>query len=269
MLPRKTVASVVMVEGKGLHSGLPVSVRVHPATSGVRFLHEGAVLGATPENVTETRRCTRLGTVSTVEHLLSALAGLGITDADVEVTGAELPGLDGSSLGFVQAIQLAGTTECGHLEVDGPFARVFSVEGETKVSIGLGDGVWRYDFDLEAMDLGWQHAQVALTTSSYVSEVAPARTTVFEHELPALLQMGLGQGLQDNGVVVIRRGGYANEVRFPDEPARHKLLDLIGDLSLSGVPCAMLRVVAVRSGHMGNVAAAAKLKSHVKIVRSS
>ncbi|MES1227376.1 MAG: UDP-3-O-acyl-N-acetylglucosamine deacetylase, partial [Armatimonadota bacterium] len=218
--PRNTVASSVSLSGKGLHSGEPVKVTVHPGQKGIRFMHKNATFDAVPENVTETRRCTKLGTVSTVEHLMSALWGLGFTDADVEVEGSEMPGLDGSSMGFVELLLSAGTAKCGHLEVEGPFARVYHVDGEAKVSVGTGDGLWRYDFDLEEMDLGWQHSEVVLAPESYAQEISPARTTVFSHELPHLVKMGLGRGLTGDDVVVIQKGGYENAVRFEDEPAR-------------------------------------------------
>ena len=265
--PRHTLAATAELHGQGLHSGQSVTVRLHPGESGIAFRHQGERFTACPENVTDTRRCTRLGTVATVEHLMSALSGLGVTDAEVEVDGPEMPGLDGSSQGFVELILSAGLQACGTLQVEGPFARVFSVDGESKVAITSGTGKWRYEFDLNAMGLDWQIAEANLTPDEYALQVAPARTTVFAHELPHLVGLGLGQGLTADDVVVIKPGGYENAVRFPDEPARHKLLDLVGDLYLTGVPAALLSVVAVRSGHTANVLAASRLAAHVKLSR--
>lgn len=261
------MASQAELHGKGLHSGQPVCVRIHPGNDGIAFIHEGSRTPAVPESVTDTRRCTTLGTVATVEHLMSALSGLGVTDAEVEVEGPEMPGLDGSSRDWVQLLLATGFAPCGNLEVEGPFSRVFTVAGESKVAVTSGHGKWRYEFDLESMGLGWQIAEAHLTPDEYAREIAPARTTVFQHELPHLMALGLGQGLTAEDVVVIKPGGYENQARFADEPARHKLLDLVGDLYLTGIPAAMLSGVGVRSGHTANVLAASRLTAHVRVSR--
>lgn len=267
LFPRQTLAASAELHGKGLHSGQPVRVILHPGDKGVAFHHQSVRFPAEPASVTDTRRCTTLGTVATVEHLMSALSGMGVTDVEIEVDGPEMPGLDGSSRGWVELLLATRLALCGTLEVEGPFTRVFTVAGDSKVAVTAGTGKWRYEFDLEPMGLGWQIHEATLSPEEYAREIAPARTTVFQHELPHLMALGLGQGLTGDDVVIIQPGGYENQARFPDEPARHKLLDLVGDLYLTGVPAALLSGVGVRCGHTANVLAASRLAAHVKLNR--
>lgn len=267
VVPRTTVKADVTITGRGLHSGAPCRVTIRPSGHGIHFIAGGEAIEATVENVSDTSRCTRLGAVSTVEHCLSALWGLGVTDAAVEVEGGELPGLDGSAAPYVEALLANGFYGVGELHIDGPFARVYHIDGPVKIAIAAGEGHWRYTYDLGERWPGEQSYELALSPSSYAQEIASARTIVLEEEIDLARAAGLGQGLEEGGVVAIGKQGYLTEVRFPNEPARHKLLDLIGDLALSGVPCAALNVTADRSGHRTNVAAAAKLARHVRIRR--
>lgn len=263
--PRYTVGQSFEIGGLGLHSGRETKVRVKPGNQGIAFWDGATRIEAAPENVSDTRRCTVLGTIATIEHLMSALAGAGITDAEIEVEGNELPGLDGSAKRFSAAIGEVGVVECGSIAVEGPFERVFTVHESAKVGVAKGDGHWRYHFDLTRADLGEQIAEVQLGGTVYQDEVALARTIVFEEELPHVAALGLGQGLTENDVLIIGKGGYRNEARLPLEPATHKLLDLIGDLALAGIPATLLSVVAERSGHSLNVQAAMRLRQHVEI----
>ena len=263
--PRFTLAAEAVLEGKGLHSGLPCRVRIVPAGSGLRFATPTGTVDARPENVTGTQRCTQLAGISTVEHVLSALAGLGVTDADLVVEGGELPAADGCSAPFVNAILGAGLAPCGSLDVEGPFERVYVVNGSSKVAIAKGEGWWRAEFEVIDSFIGRQVAEVALCPASYAAEIAPARTTVFEDEWESAQAAGLGLGLDEKTVVGIGKEGYANEPRFADEPARHKLLDLIGDLALSGVPVVHLDVIGERSSHATNIEAAAQLARSVAL----
>jgi len=267
VVPRLTVARDVVIEGRGLHSGAPSRVTIRPSGHGIHFIADGEAVEAKAENVTDTSRCTRLGHVSTVEHCLSALWGLGITDAAVEVAGGEMPGLDGSALAYVVALREAGVLGVGELHVDGPFSRVYHVEDQVKIAMAAGEGRWRYTYDLGDHFPGEQSYEAELTPDLYAHEIASARTIVLEREIEPARQAGLGKGLEEGGVVAIGAAGYLTEVRFGDEPARHKLLDLIGDLALSGVPACLLNVTAERSGHRTNVEAAAKLARHVRVKR--
>lgn len=267
--PRKTLAGSVTLEGPGLHSGKPVSVALHPGSEGFELLVGSKRIAATVENVTGTTRCTEVGGVGTVEHVLSALSGLGVTDAVIEVTGGELPATDGCSAPYVSALLEAGFKDCGELEVEGPFARVFyTVDGQpTKYAVGLGEGYWRTIFELPGYAMGRQEFELVWSPSAYAEQVAPARTVVLEEEMPMVKQYGLGKGLSEESCLGIGRAGYLNPARFEDEPVRHKLLDLIGDLALSGVPVAHLDVVGEWTGHAANVEVARKLAEKVRVER--
>jgi UDP-3-O-acyl-N-acetylglucosamine deacetylase len=250
----------VRFEGLGLHSGVDVQVVVHPGSGGIAFLHKGERTLAIPENVTDTRRCTRLGSISTVEHLMSAFAALEITDADVEVSASEMPALDGSSRQYYDGLLGAGLLEIGEYDVPELFQRIFVQEEAIKIAVAKGGGRWRFCF--ETGDRWPRHQEFEIDDMGrYAMEVAPARTFGFEEEVAPIILAGMARGLDARSALVIAENGYRNEALFPDEPARHKLLDLIGDIYLSGVPVRTLDVVGERSGHRTNVAAAAKLRA--------
>ncbi len=210
--------------------------------------------------MTDTARCTRLGEVSTIEHLMSAFAGLEITDAEVELDAGELPGLDGSACEYVSAIRDAGVEAIGDLAVPALYRRIFKAEesGPT-AAISKGVGHWRFDFVTGKRWPGEQIFEVQDAVASYASEIAPARTFAFAEEVEPLRMAGLGQGLDERSALILGDEGYVNAARFPDEPARHKLLDLMGDLYLAGIPVRALNVVAQRTGHRINVELAAIL----------
>ncbi len=256
---RRTLKETARFEGVGLHSAIPVKVAVHPASGGIFFRLGGARVEAKAENVTDTTRSTRLGEVGTIEHLMSALAGLEITDAEVELDAPELPGLDGSSRGFVEGLLAAGLEDGDEWEAKTPFKRVFFQEEGGKLAASRGEGAWRYLYDMGERWPNQQAFERDDVVASYREEIAPARTFALTEELPLLEKYGLGRGLDVDSAVVLGPDGYANEVRFPDEPARHKLLDLMGDLYLSGIPIRARNVVAERTGHRANVKAAAMI----------
>jgi len=264
---RQTVSSEFVIEGLGLHSGVPVQVTVRPGESGIRFRGRGDWIDAVPANVTDTSRCTRLGEISTIEHLMSAFSGLGITDADVEVEGGELPAAGGCSSEYVAAILNAGLADCGEIVVNGPFARVFLQELPAKYAVGTGEGWWRAGYLRDDEFIGRQEFELEYSPERYATDVAVARTFALESELEMAKQYGLGKGLDESSCLVIGEGRFLNPPRFHDEPARHKLLDLIGDLALSGVPIAHLDVVAEFTGHRWNVEVARKLADSVTITR--
>jgi UDP-3-O-acyl-N-acetylglucosamine deacetylase len=260
---RKTLAQEVSFQGIGLHTGVPVRIKVHPSEDGIAFRLNGERTLARPENVTETTRSTKVGSVGTVEHIMSAFGGLEITDAEVELDAPELPGLDGSSLPYVRAFQEAGFSDLGEHEYPELFKRVFLQIDQVKIAIAKGTGQWRYVFHANDRWPGEQAYEVANAIDSYCEEIAPSRTFVFAEEIPMIIELGLGKGLDEKTALILGIEGYKNEAFFPDEPARHKLLDLMGDLYLSGVPVRQLSVVAERSGHRANVQAAALLAQAV------
>ncbi|MEA2551908.1 MAG: UDP-3-O-[3-hydroxymyristoyl] N-acetylglucosamine deacetylase [Fimbriimonadaceae bacterium] len=258
---RQTVAADVRLEGLGLHSGEPVIVRILPGEDGIRFRYRSSVVPAIPENVSDTNRSTRLGEISTIEHLMSAFAGLRITDAEIELTAPELPGLDGSSREYAKALRAAGFAELCALELPDLFTRVFEQGDSVNIAVSKGTGHWSYRFVTDGRWPGEMAFEVQDVVASYETEIAPARTFAFCEEVPLLLEAGLGQGLNKDSALILGERDYEGPARFPDEPARHKLLDLIGDLYLSGVPIDSLNVTSERSGHTSNVRAAAKLRS--------
>lgn len=261
---RQTLTKTAEFVGNGLHSGVPVIVRVEPGSQGINFHCGGESVRASPNNVTDTSRCTKLGSVSTVEHIMSAFAGLGITDADVVLSASELPALSGGSDDYANQFLLQGIEAIGHAEFS-LFERVFIVEGDVRVGISKGDGHWRYDFECGDRWPNEMSYECHLSLSLYADEIAPSRTFAFEEEIEPILRAGLAKGLNLETALIIGKDGFNNEAKWPDEPSRHKMLDLIGDLFLVGIPPELLNVVAVRSGHRTNVAAAMRLKEHVKI----
>jgi UDP-3-O-acyl-N-acetylglucosamine deacetylase len=248
----------------GLHTGVPVNVTIHPGENGIAFRYGADRTRAHPANVSDTTRSTKLGEVGTIEHLMSAFAGLEITDAEVELDAPELPGLDGSAGGFADAILAAGIERIGEREFPDLYTRIFmQEEGGLKVAIAKGGGQWRFVF---ATDERWpkeQAYELDDAVAGYVENVARARTFAFAEEIPMIIQLGLAKGLDESSALILGIEGYKNEPRYEDEPARHKLLDLMGDLYLAGVPCRALSVVAERTGHRANVKAAALLAQAV------
>ena len=264
---RKTIKSPATIEGIGLHKGKParVSILPVPGPTGYRFISPlfKEPLPARLDKVSGTVRGTNISdgknTICTVEHLLSAAAGLGIDDLDIEITGEEPPAADGSALPFATALLKAGIQEKpeqqrGALELKGLLEMA---KGETRyLARPAQDGVFfRLTYDYPHSLVGTQVIEFTLTPEEYLVRVAPARTFGFSHEIEALKAAGLALGGSlENAIVInekeiLAKGG----LRFTDEFARHKLLDLIGDLALAGLPLKNIYIEAVRPGHAGNV----------------
>jgi UDP-3-O-[3-hydroxymyristoyl] N-acetylglucosamine deacetylase len=258
---RITLASSVAFTGIGIHSGEESCVHMRPNNEGIVFLHNKSKIHADPEKVTDCTRSTSLGDVRTIEHLMSALAGLGITDAEIEVEGPEIPILDGSAREFCRGLECAGTQPLGKRRSFFLSQEVWVQEGGREIRISPGDGVWRYAFVPGGRWSLVQEAVFHLSPEVYVQEVAPARTFVLAEEIEELKSAGLGLGGSEENTLVLSKEGFLTPPRFPDEPARHKLLDLIGDLALCGIPPWYLNVEARGSGHCLNVEAAKRLKS--------
>jgi UDP-3-O-[3-hydroxymyristoyl] N-acetylglucosamine deacetylase len=259
MIHRKTLSRAVTFDGLGLHSGVAVHVRIEPGQNGIRFRYGSSVVAAIPENVTDTSRRTKLGDISTIEHLMSALAGLEITDVEIEVSSPELPTLGGNSSGYVLALQGVGFESLGEKEMPDIYSRLFHQEDLIKVAISKGNGHWSYDYDTRPRWPNHQRYESNEIVATYISEIAPARTFAFTEEVEPARKKGFGLGLDESSALILGEDGYVNTPSFPNEPVRHKMLDLIGDLYLAGVPISKLNVSAERSGHSSNVKAAALL----------
>jgi len=257
---RKTIRKVVKVEGIGLHSGQRTKVFLNPCEGGqgiVFSVHNeqgNALIPALTPFVAETRRRVVLAkesvSVQTVEHLLATCFGMGITDLLVEVHGSELPIGDGSALIWVEAFKDAGI-----VELDEP-APVFSVPDS--VAVGNGNRVVgvvpderfiaHFSFATEHPLVGIQEASFDEKENDFATEIAPARTFGFWEEVSQLWEQGLAKGGSLDNAIVVFPDRYSSPLRFPNELARHKLLDLMGDLMLLGVRLRG-KVVANSSGH--------------------
>lgn len=266
-----TLADAFEVHGVGLHTGREchVAVRPAPASIGLRFVRDGRVVPAVASSVADTRRCTCLTadgtTITTVEHLLSALAGCGVDNADVELDGPELPALDGSSATWAAAIRRAGVNS-----LDAPAAVVrprapMAVHLGASWLVALPADEYRVTVatDFRHPMLGAQVESTAISAATYVTEIAPARTFGFIEEVEALLRSGLALGGSLDNALIVYPDRFSDELRVPNECARHKMLDLIGDLALAG--CRLqAHIIAVRPGHSANVALAAALADQPK-----
>ncbi len=297
-----TLGKTATISGTGLHTGVLVDMVIKPANPGfgMQFqrvdLPNKPIIKADCDLVTDTSRGTTLqvgdAKVSTVEHVLAALVGLGVDNCLIEINGPEIPIIDGSSQPFTDMIAKAGVIE----------------QDATKVWYSIDENIFFYDegkrvemvampavdyqittlIDFNSPVLGTQHAGLK-SIKDFQTEIAPCRTFCFLHELEMLLDNELVKGGDINNAIVVvdkpitdeemfrlakafkrdkievKSEGYLNnlELRFPNEPARHKLLDVIGDLALIGYPIKS-RIIANRPGHSSNVEFAKKIKQYIK-----
>jgi UDP-3-O-[3-hydroxymyristoyl] N-acetylglucosamine deacetylase/3-hydroxyacyl-[acyl-carrier-protein] dehydratase len=297
-----TLSASVSISGTGLHTGILVDMTLNPANPGfgIQFqridLPNKPIIKADCDLVTDTSRGTTLqvgdAKVSTVEHILAALVGLGVDNVLIELNGPEIPIMDGSSAPFIDLIEKTGVLE----------------QDAAKAWYSIDENIFHYDeakrvemvalpsldyqittlIDFNSPVLGTQHAALK-TIKDFKAEISPCRTFCFLHELEALLEHDLIKGGDINNAIVVvdkpvtkeemgrlakvfkrenievKSEGYLNnlELRFPNEPARHKLLDVIGDLALIGYPI-KARIIANRPGHSSNVEFAKKIKQYIK-----
>jgi UDP-3-O-[3-hydroxymyristoyl] N-acetylglucosamine deacetylase/3-hydroxyacyl-[acyl-carrier-protein] dehydratase len=200
--------------------------------------------------------------VHTTEHLLSALYALGVNNAEVEVHGQELPGLDGSAKEYAEAIERAGI-----IEQDTPVKELL-IDKEVGVTrndafltaFPYKDFRISYFLSYPVKSIGEQFLSIDISAETFKKEIAPARTFCMAREAFLLKLFGFGKGANNKNTLVMGKAGpIGNNLRFPDEPVRHKILDLIGDLSLTGMPI-KAHIVAVKSGHSLNLELVNKLK---------
>jgi UDP-3-O-[3-hydroxymyristoyl] N-acetylglucosamine deacetylase/3-hydroxyacyl-[acyl-carrier-protein] dehydratase len=299
---QRTLAKEISLTGKGLHTGISVTITFKPApvNHGYKFcrvdLPEKPVIDALAENVTDTSRGTTLvqnnASVSTIEHVLAALHGLRVDNALIELNGTEAPIMGGGSWKFVEAIKEAGIIE--QKENRNYFVVkqkiIFSDEEHGVDLIVYPDDHFSVNvlIDYNSRILGNQYA-ILDTIDDFEEKISRSRTFVFFHELEPLFNMGLIKGGDlDNAIVILEKeveqseidriaklfnrpgisthtAGILNntELRYPNEPARHKLLDIIGDLALVGFPIKG-KVVATRPGHYANTRLAKLMRQEMK-----
>ena len=291
---QQTLKKSYSFEGKGLHTGKMAKMTLNPAPAdtGIRFrridIGEDAFIDALADNVSSTARSTTLScgkaSVTTIEHVLSALTGMGVDNAVIDIDNVEVPILDGSAKPYIEAIW-----PDGFVEQDAPrkyieISETIEIATEAKGSLVRIEPAEEFSYDLQidlnSRVLGVQTAHWDPSVS-YVEEIGTCRTFVFFHELEFLFSNGLVKGGDvDNAIVIVehpvtkdqvqrmsdlfkvpalkvREDGYLSnlKLRFPNECARHKMLDLIGDLRLSG-GFLKAKVTAIRPGHRTNTEAA-------------
>ena len=264
---QSTIARSVSVSGFGYWSGEDVTVKFNPAkpNSGIVFvrtdMESRARIPALIHNRVQGPRRTTLvlgdGKVEMVEHILSALYGLSIDNCEVEVTRAEMPGMDGSSAAFTESLLSAGRVEQAEKRKQVIITEPIRIE-EKDAWISAGptdDGSFQLTFDVDYSNcpaIGHQQFSYSVDPRSYPTQVAPARTFVLKQEADLLRQQGLGQRVTFQDLLVFDDAGpIDNELLFDDECARHKLLDMIGDLALTGVDL-VGQVHGFKSGHRLN-----------------
>lgn len=304
---QKTLCGVVGMSGVGLHTGVNVTLRLVPsdANSGIKFTRvdlEGApIINADVDNVTDVKRGTTLkqgvASITTIEHLLAALTGLGIDNCMIEVDAPEIPIMDGSSMPFIEAIEKVGVKE---LDQDKDYLIINEVikweDKERGIELmAIPDDHFNVVsmIDYNSKVLGKQHASLE-KIEDFKEQISSCRTFCFLHELEFLLDNNLIKGGDlDNAIVVVdkkvseeellrlskvfnkkgpvsvKEEGILNnlDLRYSNEPARHKLLDIVGDLTLVGKPIKG-KIIANKPGHGPNVEFGKLLKNYNKKVMS-
>ncbi|HBG06469.1 MAG: UDP-3-O-[3-hydroxymyristoyl] N-acetylglucosamine deacetylase [Geobacteraceae bacterium GWC2_58_44] len=262
MIFQQTLGNKAAFSGIGLHTGRPINLTLRPAEAGTGIvfhrvdLSPAVSIEARSANVVSTRLSTTIGrgetSVSTIEHLMAALYSCGIDNAHVDISGPEVPIMDGSAAPFVAGIVKAGTKECGkprkYLVVK---KQVSVVEGDKKVSI-IPSRHYKISFDMQFAHPAVRNQSRSMTFSqaNFAEEFASARTFGFLSEVETLKAHGLALGGSLDNAVVIGDDGILNRegLRFPDEFVRHKILDSVGDLALAGHRL-IGHVKATKSGH--------------------
>ncbi|MDQ6930538.1 MAG: UDP-3-O-acyl-N-acetylglucosamine deacetylase [Candidatus Eremiobacteraeota bacterium] len=267
---QQTLRDPISFEGVGIHTGVPSRAEVAPAPpgTGLVFVLEGGIrVAAVAENVVETARATVLGkdgvTVSTVEHLLAALFGMGIDNATIAVTGPEVPVVDGSAKAFADRIAVAGYVAQKEVRARFiPATAQFFRDGDRTVII-LPAAKFRVRFLADfAAPIGTQFFDGEIAPEFFHQEIAGARTFGYLHEVEALLKRGLAQGGTLENAVVFAPDGPMQPLRWPDEVVRHKVLDLIGDFCLLGA-YPQCEIVAIKSGHRLHCLATSELRKQL------
>lgn len=280
---QQTVRAQLEISGQALHSGVMVTMRIlpQPADTGIYFgrsdLPGRPQVKAEPNMVVDTKKSVTIGKdgwrIATIEHLMAVFHGLGIDNALVMVDGEELPYGDGSGLYFSRHILQTGIVsqdkprrynyirepiwvEGAVYKQNEPLKAFLVALPSAEDTLGIS-----FTFTSDHPVTGTQYYQFLSSPETFLAEIAPARTIAFTKELEYLRSQGLALGGDMNSAVVVGDNSYVNELRFPDEIVRHKILDVMGDLYLTGPLSAHL--IAVRSGH------ALDLEMAYKIIRQA
>ncbi len=272
---QKTIRRAVSTEGVGIHRGEHVHVQLRPAPAGTGIVFVrtdmGVSIPARAENTRDLSYATTLAVrgaeVGTIEHLMAALTGMGITNVYIDIDGPEVPILDGSALQWVQLLRRAGVVEQG---VSLPEVRVTKTVrvGDSERWVELHpatDLSVDYSVRYDSQAVGQQRFSGSLSPARFAVAIAPARTFGFLNEVAALRSRGLARGgTLDNCVVVDGERILSGSLRFRDEFVRHKVLDLLGDLALLEYPL-RAHVVARKAGHALHVQLVHELLAHPEV----
>ncbi|MFA5103927.1 MAG: UDP-3-O-acyl-N-acetylglucosamine deacetylase [Candidatus Margulisiibacteriota bacterium] len=259
---QKTVTRPVSCKGIALHTGEVSFLEFRPAeeNSGIYFLHNGGRVDANAKNITSTNRGSALSSISTVEHVLSAVYGCGIENVELFLEGPEPPALDGSAKGFVDLLRRAGIKEQAAESRYISVKHLIRVEsGDSFVEISPLDHL-----AIEAL-IDYSHTIAGVVTAKYdelkddfEKNIAPARTFGLLEEVEALKKAGLAKGASLKNAIAITKTGYSSPLRFDNELARHKILDIIGDMALAGGRIRG-KIVSHKGGHKLNIELARRL----------
>lgn len=269
---QRTIAKETSFEGIGLHTGITVSIKFAPAPEnhGIVFvrtdLPENPQIPASIDNVTDVFRGTTIGTgeikIHTVEHVLCALAGLGITNVLILMSAKEPPAADGSALPFVTLLEEAGIVDQEAKTTSYAITEPVQLVDGAKQLIAMPSDKFMISFtiDYDNPVIGTQYAQFVITPETFRKEIMYARTFGFTREVEELRKQGLALGGDLTNAIVVGDDGILNEgLRSADEFVRHKVLDLVGDLFLTGLSLKG-HFIAIKSGHALNVQMASLLK---------
>jgi UDP-3-O-[3-hydroxymyristoyl] N-acetylglucosamine deacetylase len=278
MRKRRTIAGPAVFSGIGIHSGKRASVTVQPLSddSGIRFRFGGDIYGITEARPCDAQRSTSIvfpggQRLRTVEHLLGTLAGLAIDDALIEAeSGSEFPILDGSALPYVKGIIEAGIAEKdGTADADAILAPVCIGHGASSIAAVPSETLRvTYIIDYPGTAIGTVIKDAEITPGSFAAGVAPARTFALLSEVESLKKTGLAAGGGLENTLVFGEDGPLNgdRARLDGECAAHKILDLLGDLSLAG-NIAVAHYICVRGGHRLHLTLAARLRAFAHKIR--
>ena len=261
---RRTLKQAAEFRGVGLHGGQPVQMTIHPdfEARGIRFIRvdvdrEIGEIRAHYELVSDTRLCTNLTnghgvSVGTVEHVMAALSGSGVTDAVIRLDGPEVPIMDGSAIDFVREIRRVGLHDLSARAMAMKILKPVVVEKDGKRAAILPDNRFEMEFTISFADpaIGEQTHSTILSGGAFIDELADCRTFGHLAEVEHLRHIGLARGGGLENAIVVDSGRVLNPegLRRPDEFVRHKMLDAVGDLALAGCPI-IDRYVGVKAGH--------------------
>ena len=274
MEKQKTIKKELSLSGIGLHTAGKVSLKFKPADTdaGITFVRvdlpgapliKASVESLLPAHISPRRTSVGQGEaqVQTIEHLMAALSGMGIDNILIEIDNDEIPGLDGSSLKFLDLLNEAGIKE---QDKDRRFMSIkepifVEEDGSSLVALPSSEFEISYTLNYDHNLIATEYLDLKINSQAYKEKIASARTFCLEEEAQELQEQGMGAGANyENTLVVGRNGVIKNKLRFKDEFVRHKILDLMGDLYITGLPLKG-RIIAVRSGHSLNLKLAKKI----------